>query len=72
MRITSNIANAIALNLLTGDMGRKLILNRPGRATGPVSAYRAYSRLNRSRKWRHANTYAEARAMSPYPERPVR
>lgn len=28
--------------------------------------------LNRSAKWRSARTYAEARAMSPYPSMPVR
>ncbi|WP_156947322.1 hypothetical protein [Bradyrhizobium sp. WSM3983] len=28
--------------------------------------------LNRSRNWRYARTYAEARAKSPFPDRPVR
>jgi len=28
--------------------------------------------LNRSRKWKFAASYAEARAKSPFPERPVR
>lgn len=29
-------------------------------------------KLNRSKKWKPAKTYKEARALSPYPERPVR
>jgi hypothetical protein len=29
-------------------------------------------RLNRSRHWRPARTYKEARAISPFPDRPVR
>ncbi len=29
-------------------------------------------KLNRSSKWEPADTYAEARAISPYPNRPVR
>lgn len=33
---------------------------------------RRYSRLNRSRHWDYAETYKEARAMSPFPHRPVR
>lgn len=29
-------------------------------------------RLNRSRKWPRAESYVDARAMSPYPHRPIR
>lgn len=28
--------------------------------------------LNRSRHWRYAETYSQARALSPFPDRPVR
>ncbi len=35
-------------------------------------AYRRINRLNRSQHWRRAMTYAEARALSPFPDRPVR
>jgi hypothetical protein len=38
----------------------------------PVVARYPKTKLNRSNKWKPARTYAEARAMSPYPERPVR
>lgn len=34
--------------------------------------WRRINRLNRSRRWAFAETYAEARALSPYPNRPVR
>ncbi len=34
--------------------------------------YHKTSRLNRSKHWRRAASYKEARAMSPFPERPVR
>jgi hypothetical protein len=37
-----------------------------------ASRYHPPSRLNRSRKWRSAPTYLEARALSPFPLRPVR
>lgn len=30
------------------------------------------SRLNRSKRWDYAETYKEARAISPFPHRPVR
>jgi hypothetical protein len=36
------------------------------------SGYRTIHRLNRSQKWKRARTYSEARALSPFPERPVR
>lgn len=29
-------------------------------------------RLNRARRWQYASTYENARALSPYPDRPVR
>lgn len=28
--------------------------------------------INRSRKWDYAETYKDARAISPYPQRPIR
>lgn len=46
---------------------------RPSR--NPMARERAprnVGHLNRSRRWRWAGTYAEARALSPFPERPVR
>lgn len=33
---------------------------------------RKESRLNRSKHWPHAETYQEARDLSPFPDRPVR
>ena len=41
------------------------------REVAPISIYRE-SRLNRSRKWAYAETYADARRISPFPNRPVR
>lgn len=41
-------------------------------APAPRPAPRGAVRLNRSRHWDYAATYAEARAQSPYPHRPVR
>lgn len=41
------------------------------RAPNPMSWGRT-SNLNRSRKWKYAATYADARAISPFPARPVR
>lgn len=47
-----------------------------GRGYGPrhskPSGYRTIRRLNRSQHWKPAKSYAHARAMSPYPERPVK
>lgn len=34
--------------------------------------YKIIRRLNRSQNWRSARSYKEARALSPYPDRPVR
>lgn len=63
--------------MMLGGKGSRLAILAHGNAGyGPrhsvPSGYRRISRPNRSRKWRSARTYAEARAMSPYPERPVR
>lgn len=41
------------------------------RAPNPMSWGRT-SNLNRSRHWRYAKTYQDARAISPFPDRPVR
>lgn len=38
----------------------------------PRRRIRRVYRLNRSRYWRPARTYLEARRISPFPERPVR
>jgi hypothetical protein len=38
----------------------------------PRRQVRRLYRLNRSRRWRPARTYQEARRISPFPERPVR
>lgn len=35
-------------------------------------SHRTINTLNRSRKWKRANSYKHARAISPYPDRPVR
>jgi hypothetical protein len=37
-----------------------------------VRRVRAYRALNRSRRWRAADSYKEARGMSPFPRMPVR
>lgn len=36
------------------------------------SYWRRSSKLNRSSKWDYAETYEEARKLSPFPNRPVR
>lgn len=41
-------------------------------APEPIVRHHKSQRLNRSNKWPFARTYEEARALSPYPERPVR
>lgn len=41
---------------------------RPVQQTQP----RRESRLNRSKHWDHAETYKDARFISPFPHRPVR
>ena len=43
-----------------------------GPANTRSSGYRTIHKLNRSRHWPRARTYAEARALSPFPERVVR
>ena len=44
---------------------------RTRRGNAP-KGYRTIHRLNRSQNWRPARSYEETRAMSPYPDRPVR
>lgn len=61
----SALAAAAATVSLAGSFGYGPAHTRP-------SGYRTINRLNRSRRWPRARTYAEARAISPYPERVVR
>lgn len=42
-----------------------------GRRSAP-RGYRIIRRLNRSQRWKRATSYIEARALSPFPQRPVR
>jgi hypothetical protein len=46
---------------------RKLQARRP-----PVKRERVAPRLNRSRRWRYAESYVDARRISPVPDQPVR
>jgi hypothetical protein len=39
---------------------------------GKPKGYRIVRRLNRSQHWRRASSYAHARALSPFPDLPVR
>lgn len=41
---------------------------RPGNF---IKRYPKSWKLNRSNRWPYASTYADARAQSPYPDRPV-
>lgn len=50
-----------------GPAGLPPLEPEPGR-----KAARAVPRLNRSQHWGPAETYAEARFLSPFPDRPVR
>ena len=45
---------------------------REARKRVQITAPRRESRLNRSKHWDHADTYQEARLISPFPHRPVR
>ncbi len=47
-------------------------VQRTSRQRVQVSQHRPVARLNRSRRWPYAETYADARAISPFPNRPVR
>ena len=45
----------------------------PRRGTlGQAKGYRTIHRLNRSQNWKRAASYAHARSISPFPNRPVR
>lgn len=49
--------------------------SRPERVNGPAERSPTYPkswRINRSRRWPYAATYADARAMAPDPHRPIR
>ena len=52
--------------------GAPLIGSGYGPRNTRPSGWRTIHHLNRSQKWKRARTYAEARALSPYPDRPVR
>ncbi len=57
-------------NVMTSNVDPKEQPRRP--APKPRKSRLPSPRLNRSRNWRYARSYAEARAMSPFPDRPVR
>lgn len=68
---------AAALAALGSVGGPSIVLERPPErpATNKrveVTRMRGPSRLNRSRHWEHAETYKEARAISPFPKNPIR
>lgn len=71
---------AILATALTGNIFSMPVLQatppairsvRQARRKAP-RGWRRVSRLNRSQHWKFAATYKEARAISPYPDRPVR
>jgi hypothetical protein len=62
------ITNEKAINSEAPQPARKV---KKQKAPQPMAWGRS-STLNRSRHWRYAKTYADARAISPFPERVVR
>jgi hypothetical protein len=66
------MAGAVAAALAGTTSGEPVRRQRVQTQPEPIYRHPKSPRLNRSNKWPHAKTYAEARAMSPFPERPVR
>jgi len=80
-RVGSGILGAIAAALTTFSAAVPLQValrpdfgtpSRPSRRAAPRRWRVRGARLNRSQNWPYAATYKEARAMSPFPNRPVR
>lgn len=63
---------SLALSTIGFAAARALAVMGPSRSPGQRKGYRIINRLNRSRRWPAARSYAEARAKSPFPNRPVR
>lgn len=75
MRSRSLIAVAAAVAALVPPFSLDHVPMTSGpapRGTREMRVLRSGIRLNRSRRWAYASTYAEARLLSPYPNRPVR
>lgn len=67
-----SVATMLAAALPMPSVARSLSSGPSPKGAKVTRTLRSRVRLNRSRKWADATTYKEARAMSPFPERPVR
>lgn len=62
------IANlAMAYGVLAAGSSGLVLMHEPSQ-----KRYRQNRKLNRSNKWPYAESYADARAISPEPHKPVR